>query len=74
MAVLPELRGSGLAAALLTEIEMWLKNHGCKRITLDTTLPLNAAIKFYENNGYKRSGRLEDFFDMPLVEYVKQFD
>ena len=74
MAVLPELRGSGLAAALLTEIEIWLKNRGCKRITLDTTLPLNAAIKFYENNGYKRSGRLEDFFDMPLVEYVKQFD
>jgi GNAT superfamily N-acetyltransferase len=74
MAVLPELRGSGLATALLVEIERWLKNRGCKRITLDTTLPLHAAIKFYENNGYKRSGRLEDFFEMPLVEYVKQFD
>jgi GNAT superfamily N-acetyltransferase len=72
MAVLPECRGNGLAAALLAAIEEWLNEHRCKRFTLNTTLPLHAAIKFYEKNGYTRSGRTADFFGMPLVEYVKE--
>jgi GNAT superfamily N-acetyltransferase len=72
MAILPECRGKGLAAALLATIEGWLNGHGCKRVTLNTTLPLQAAIKFYEKNGYTRSGRTADFFGMPLVEYVKE--
>ena len=74
MAVLPEWRGSGVAAALLAAIETWLKNRSCRRVTLDTTLPLGGAIKFYETNGYRRSGRVTDFFGMPLVEYVKELD
>jgi GNAT superfamily N-acetyltransferase len=72
MAVLPEVRGSGLAAALIRSIEEWLKMRGCRRITLDTTLPLQAAIRFYEKNGYTRSGQIPDYFGMPLVEYVKE--
>lgn len=74
MAVLPEWRGSGLASALLIAIEAWLKSRTCTRVTLDTTLPLGAAIKFYEKSGYWRSGRVTDFFGMPLVEYVKDFN
>ena len=74
MAVLPGWQGSGVATALLAAIETWLKSRGCRRVTLDTTLPLGGAIKFYETNGYRRSGRVSDFFGMPLVEYVKEFD
>jgi hypothetical protein len=51
-----------------------LKDHGCRRVTLDTTLPLTAAIKFYENNGYRKSGQVTDFFGMPLLEYVKELN
>ena len=72
MAVLPEWRGQCVAAKLLAAIESWLGSRGCKRITLDTTLPLKAAMKFYEKNGYRRSGNIADFFGMPLLEYVKQ--
>jgi GNAT superfamily N-acetyltransferase len=72
MAVLPKWRGLGLAAALLSAIETWLMDRGCRWVTLDTTLPLSAAIKFYEKSGYKRSGQVSDFFGMPLVEYVKE--
>jgi GNAT superfamily N-acetyltransferase len=72
MAVLPEWRGRGVAAKLLDAIENWLGSTGCKRITLDTTLPLKAAMKFYEKNGYRRSGKVADFFGMPLIEYAKQ--
>jgi GNAT superfamily N-acetyltransferase len=72
MAVLPEWRRLGVAAKLLATIESYLSARGCKRITLDTTLPLQAAMKFYEKNGYRRSANIADFFGMPLLEYIKQ--
>jgi GNAT superfamily N-acetyltransferase len=71
MAVLPEWRGTGIAANLLAAIETWLRSRACREITLDTTLPLAAAIRFYEKHGYHRSGTISDFFGMPLIEYVK---
>jgi len=72
MAVLPEWRRLGVAAKLLATIESYLRACGCKRIKLDTTLPLQAAMKFYEKNGYRRSANIADFFGMPLLEYIKQ--
>jgi GNAT superfamily N-acetyltransferase len=72
MAVLPEWRRLGVAAKLLAAIESCLSARGCNQITLDTTLPLQAAMKFYEQNGYRRSANIADFFGMPLLEYVKQ--
>ena len=71
MAVLPEWQGHGVSAKLLTAIEDWLLSRGCRRITLDTTLPLEAAMRFYEKHGYHRSGNIRDFFGMPLIEYEK---
>ncbi len=29
------------------------------------------AIRFYERNGFRPSGKIKDFFAMPLFEYVK---
>jgi len=40
-------------------------------VTLDTTAPLAHAIHFYEINGYSATGRIGDFFGMPLYEYAK---
>lgn len=71
MAVLPEFHGTGIAAGLLDAIETWLRSCGCARVTLDTTLPLTAAMRFYEKHGYRRSGKTTDFFGMPLIEYIK---
>jgi GNAT superfamily N-acetyltransferase len=71
MAVLPDYQNTGVAQELLTAIEHWLKTNGCNRVTLDTTLPLERAMKFYEKNGYRRSGRTADFFGMTLIEYGK---
>jgi ribosomal protein S18 acetylase RimI-like enzyme len=70
-AVLPEWRRLGVAAKLLAAIESDLRARGCERITLGTTLPLQAAMKFYEKNGYRRSANIADFFGMLLLEYVK---
>ena len=72
MAVRPEWHGTGLSALLLHTIETWAQSQGCKRITLDTVLPLRAAIRFYEKNGYRKTGRVSDLYGMPLVDYVKE--
>jgi ribosomal protein S18 acetylase RimI-like enzyme len=71
MAVLPEVQGSGIAARLLAAVEDELRVRGCSKISLDTTAPLARAIRFYERSGYRRSGKVADFFGMPLSEYVK---
>jgi GNAT superfamily N-acetyltransferase len=71
MAVLPQWQGSGIASKLLVAIEDYLQAQGCRRLTLDTTLPLQRAVRFYQGNGYRPSGVTGDFFGMPLYEYAK---
>jgi ribosomal protein S18 acetylase RimI-like enzyme len=71
MAVLPEWQGRGIAERLLQTAEHELADRNCSRITLDTTEPLQRAMRFYERRGYRRSGKVTDFFGMPLHEYVK---
>jgi len=73
MAVLPGWQGTGAAHALLQMIESDLRAQNCTRITLDTTQPLQRAIRFYEKQGYKATGAVSDFFGMPLFEYEKVF-
>lgn len=71
MAVLPHWQGTGVAAALLYAAEAVIRNQHCKRVTLNTTEPLARAMRFYERHGFSRSGRVSDFFGMPLHEWVK---
>jgi GNAT superfamily N-acetyltransferase len=71
MGVLPAWLGKGVAGDLLGAAEEELRAKNCKRVTLDTTEPLPRAMRFYEKHGYRRSGRVGDFFGMALYEYVK---
>lgn len=71
MAVLPGWQGRGIAEALLARVESELREHKCSRLSLDTTAPLERAIRFYEKYGFHPSGVVSDFFGMPLYEYVK---
>jgi len=73
MAVHPDWQGTGVAQALLRAAENELQTNGCKFVTLDTTEPLKRATRFYEKNGFSASGRVSDFFAMPLYEYSKSF-
>jgi GNAT superfamily N-acetyltransferase len=72
MAVLPDFAGKAVAEKLLQEIERWLWSQGCSHVTLDTTEPLKRAAAFYEKHGYRRSGRVSDFYGMKLIEYEKR--
>jgi ribosomal protein S18 acetylase RimI-like enzyme len=71
MAVLPAWHGAGVASQLLQRGESELRSKNCTKVTLDTTAPLTRAMRFYERNGYRRSGKIADFFGMPLFEYHK---
>jgi predicted N-acetyltransferase YhbS len=71
MAVRPERLATGIADELLERAEAELAKQGCSRFSLDTTQPLKRAIAFYERHGYRPSGKVQDFFGMPLIEYVK---
>jgi len=72
MAILPDCQGAGVAQRLLEQAEIDLRARKCARVTLDTTEPLQRAIRFYERHGYRPSGKVGDFFGMPLYEYVKE--
>jgi ribosomal protein S18 acetylase RimI-like enzyme len=71
MAVSPQWHERGIAQRLLEAMEKHLFAKGCRRISLDTTEPLQRAMRFYEKNGFTRSGKINDFFGMPLIEYAK---
>ena len=72
MAVAPGWQGRGVADALLVAAEKELCRHGCGWITLDTTEPLQRAARFYRRHGYRPTGRVTDFYGMPLHEYSKR--
>jgi ribosomal protein S18 acetylase RimI-like enzyme len=69
MAVDPSRQGRGLARSLLAAALDEIRAAGVRRVTLDTTPPLRRAMRFYERNGFRRSGRVSDFFGMRLIEY-----
>src|ERR1700758_1778810 len=71
MAVHPEWQGSGVSTCLLERAEDELRKAGCRTVTLDTTEPLKRATRFYERNGFQRTGKIGRFFGMPLFEYSK---
>ncbi len=53
MYVVPEQRGRGIAAFLITELERWAKELGVKRLILETGKRQDAAVAFYHKVGYK---------------------
>jgi ribosomal protein S18 acetylase RimI-like enzyme len=71
MAVHPDWQGTGVALLLLGAAENELHKNGCTFVTLDTTEPLKRATRFYEKYGFSASGKISDFFGMPLYEYSK---
>ena len=71
MAVLPKYLGYGVAPQLLASAERDLLAAGCTHVTLDTTLPLQRAIRFYMKHGYAATGAVSDFYGMALYEYRK---
>ncbi|MFW9946346.1 MAG: GNAT family N-acetyltransferase [Candidatus Odinarchaeota archaeon] len=74
MGVIPSQQGrNGPAALLLRQVERDAQLENCKILTLDTTEILKRAQRFYEKNGYKRTGKTADFFGSIIYEFAKTF-
>ncbi len=65
MFVQPELRGQGIAAAILTELESWAGELGYSRCVLETGKKQPEAIRLYQKSGY---GAIPNFGQYEGVE------
>jgi ribosomal protein S18 acetylase RimI-like enzyme len=72
MAVRPEWQGTGVASMLLDTAVKALHRRNCRYVTLDTTEALERAVRFYRRAGFTPSGKVAEFFGMPLYEYIKR--
>jgi ribosomal protein S18 acetylase RimI-like enzyme len=72
VAVLPSLRGRGIALSLMNEVENFATENGCGRMFLTTTPFLTAAIRLYERLGFIRvPNGTADLFGTPLIKMEK---
>jgi ribosomal protein S18 acetylase RimI-like enzyme len=55
-----QYRGRGIAAALHDALQSYATNSGYRWLYLDTTDDMKAAIRFYEQQGYKRCARYNE--------------
>ncbi len=65
--VLPELRSSGIGAALLARIEELARNEGCSALILSSQSHRQRAHAFYERNGF-RQFKESRFYEKNLEE------
>jgi putative acetyltransferase len=71
MAVRPEARGSGIGARLLNTVEAFAAAHGYRRLLLNTTPFLLAAVQLYERHGFRYTGQQPDLFGTQLLTMAK---
>jgi GNAT superfamily N-acetyltransferase len=75
VAVVPSMRGRGIAEALMNEVEAFARQNGCARMFLTTTPFLTSAIRVYERFGFTRvPNSAADLFGTPLIKMEKNLD
>jgi GNAT superfamily N-acetyltransferase len=54
MFVQSHLRSRGIASLVLVELEKWCREMGYRKCILETSKALTAAVRLYEQSGYRR--------------------
>jgi ribosomal-protein-alanine N-acetyltransferase len=65
VAVKPDLRGQGIAKALLKELLSYANDHGITRIVLEVRVSNAVAIGLYEGFGFEIIGTRKGFYEFP---------
>lgn len=66
VAVPEEFRGSGIALAMMKEVERRARRDGCERITLEVRESNTPAISLYKKLGYVNVGIRRSFYKNPV--------
>lgn len=72
MAVIPDARGRGVGAQLLSAAQAYAEGRGSLRLTLTTAPFLAAAIRLYERAGFQRADGMLDLGGTPVFAMTKQ--
>lgn len=62
MAVSPDFRGQGLGRELLDQVSENLRKAGATKIVLQVEATNAVAINLYESSGFKKTGKLKDYY------------
>jgi putative acetyltransferase len=68
----PAGRGTGLADALLSQLEAAARARGCHQFALETGPAQPAAMALYARHGYQRCGPYGDYLDDPLSVFMRK--
>lgn len=72
VAVVPSVRGHGIAEALMKNAESFAQENRCRRMFLTTTPFLTSAIRLYERLGFARvPNGAANLFGTPLLKMEK---
>ena len=63
LAILPELRGSGTAARLMSELELATAGRGYLFMRLEVAKSNAAAVALYRRSGYRVFGEYHDYYE-----------
>ena len=70
--VSPNYRRKGIGRKMLQEIEEMLKQKGIMECHLEVRENNSAALHLYQNNGYKKVGKLEKYYGKANGLYLKK--
>lgn len=65
VAVAPEYRGQGIGRKLVNALVDLSKDEKAEFVTLEVRKSNSAAIKLYENTGFKKAGERKNFYEAP---------
>jgi putative acetyltransferase len=62
----PEFRGRGLGKLMLDHLASHARSHGVEVLRLETGIHQHAAIRLYEQEGFRRIPPFGDYWDDPV--------
>jgi putative acetyltransferase len=72
MYVMPELRGQGIAKALLDRLEAEARSRDCRWLTLETGIHQAEALALYTRAGFERCGPFGDYVEDPFSVFMRK--
>jgi GNAT superfamily N-acetyltransferase len=57
-----DMTSRGIGGELLSYVEKWAKDNGCRKSVVKTASTYDRSVNFYKKNGYKKDAVLPDYY------------